>query len=191
MSKIDHSLFSAHEHALEEAFGLCPECGAKLHLKHGKSGKFIGCSQYPNCSYTKPLHETETTELKKIEGSHCPECDSQLAIKKGRYGLFIGCSNFPECHHIEPIKKESDTKLTCPLCKEGHLVKRTNKYGKNFFACSEFPSCKYAVNHPPVNKTCPKCSWPIMTEKTTHQSKVLQCPQRTCLFKIIEEESAP
>ena len=110
MSKIDHSLFSAHEHALEEAFGLCPLCEGKLRLKHGKSGKFIGCSQYPECEYTKPLHETETTELKKIEGSHCPECEAQLAIKKGRYGLFIGCTNFPECHHIEPIKKEDDTR---------------------------------------------------------------------------------
>lgn len=184
MSKIDHSLFSAHEHALQEAFGPCPDCGAKLTLKRGKSGAFIGCSTYPSCEFTKPLHETETSEIKQIEGSHCPECNATLAIKKGRFGLFIGCSNFPDCHHIEPIKQQDDTHLTCPQCNSGHLVKRANKFGKNFYACNGFPKCKYAVNLPPVAHKCESCGWPIMLEKKSANGKILQCPQKSCNHKV-------
>lgn len=184
MSKIDHSLFSAHEHALEEAFGVCPLCEAKLQMRHSKSGAFIGCSRYPECDFSKSLHETQSSEIKQIEGSICPECSAPLSIKRGRYGLFIGCSNFPECHHIESLKQQDDTKLSCPSCDGGHLVKRANKFGKNFYACSEYPKCKYAVNHQPVSKSCPECNWSIMLERKTAGGKSLQCPQRNCGHKI-------
>ena len=33
----------------------CPKCGGHLNLKHGKYGDFYGCSNYPNCSYTKRI----------------------------------------------------------------------------------------------------------------------------------------
>ena len=132
MSKIDHSLFSAHEHALDDNFGDCPECGKPLHIKNSKSGPFIGCTGYPECSFSKPLHDKQTTILKTLDGVACPECASDLAIKKGRFGMFIGCTNFPSCHHIEPIKEKEDTLVDCPKCKKGHLISRTNKYGKHF-----------------------------------------------------------
>ena len=112
MSKIDHSLFSAHEHALDDNFGDCPECGKPLHIKNSKSGPFIGCTGYPECSFSKPLHDKQTTILKTLDGVACPECASDLAIKKGRFGMFIGCTNFPSCHHIEPIKEKEDTSET-------------------------------------------------------------------------------
>lgn len=183
MSKIDHSLFSAHEHALEHLEELCPKCQSVLKIKHGKSGAFIGCSQYPECDFAKPLHEYETAELKVIEGSACPLCGENLVIKKGRYGLFIGCSNFPVCHYIESAKQTSIETIPCPSCKTGNLTKRANKFGKQFYPCDNYPSCKYVVNFPPLAISCPKCSWPIMLEKKSAQGSVLQCPQRACGFK--------
>ena len=104
MSKIDHSLFSAHEHALEDNFGDCPDCGKPLHIKNSKSGPFIGCTGYPDCHFSKPLHDKQTTLLKTLDGVFCPECNGALAIKKGRFGMFIGCTDFPDCHYIAPIK---------------------------------------------------------------------------------------
>lgn len=184
MSKIDHSLFSAHEHALEEAFGTCPHCEAKLKMRHGKAGAFIGCSRYPECDFSKPLHETQSSEIKQIAGSVCPECSALLSIKKGRYGLFIGCTNFPNCHHIESLKQHDDTKMACPVCQQGHLIKRANKFGKSFYACSEYPKCKYALNHLPVDKACPECAWPIMQERHSAHDKYLQCPQKACACKL-------
>lgn len=35
--------------------GICPRCGAKLIERNGKNGKFIGCSNYPNCKFTKSI----------------------------------------------------------------------------------------------------------------------------------------
>lgn len=185
MSKIDHSLFTASEHALEEAFGVCPECGEKLRIRNSKNGRFVGCSAYPECDYSKPLHDVETQQIKIIEGSQCPQCQSELAIKKGRYGLFIGCTNFPECHHIAKISQQSDTKLTCPSCNKGHLIERTNKYGKRFFACNRYPDCKYLLNDKPVAHECPKCQWPVMVVKSSGDKTVLKCPQKQCGEKVI------
>ncbi|MBU3003522.1 DNA topoisomerase family protein [Paraglaciecola arctica] len=182
MSKIDHSLFSAS--ATEQAFGPCPQCNAKLTIRRGKSGAFIGCSHYPECDFSKPLHEYESPEIKIIEGSSCPKCQSLLVIKKGRFGLFIGCSDFPECDYIQSNSNSEDTKLTCPACKKGHITKRTNKFGKSFFACDNYPKCKYLLNFPPVAHPCPKCNWPIMQQKKGASEVELICPQKQCQCKI-------
>lgn len=179
MSKIDHSLFSAHEHALEHNFGDCPECGKALRVRNSKSGPFIGCSGYPDCHFSKPLHDNHTTVLKLIDGTQCPECGSVMAIKKGRYGMFIGCSNFPACHHIENAKAQQDTQVNCPQCKQGHLLERTNKYGKRFFACNRYPDCRYVVNFPPIAKSCPKCGWGVVIAKKGQHV----CPQASCDYK--------
>jgi putative DNA topoisomerase len=182
MSKIDHSLFSAS--ASEQAFGPCPKCNAKLNVRRGKTVAFIGCSHYPECDFSKPLHEYENAEIKTIEGSSCPLCQSQLVIKKGRFGLFIGCSDFPDCDYIESNSNSEDTHLNCPSCKKGHITKRANKFGKSFYACDNYPKCKYLLNLPPVDYPCPKCHWPIMQEKKGSAETELLCPQKQCQNKI-------
>ncbi|MEP0355516.1 topoisomerase DNA-binding C4 zinc finger domain-containing protein [Paraglaciecola sp.] len=183
MSKIDHSLFSVQEGA-EQAFGPCPKCSSKLGLRRGKSGAFIGCTQYPKCDFSKPLHEYENAEIKVIEGSSCPLCSNELVIKKGRYGLFIGCSDFPTCHYIESNKSAQETNVACPVCSRGRLTKRTNKFGKSFYACDNYPKCKYALNLPPVEHQCPECAWPIMQQKKSGTEIDLVCPQKHCQCKI-------
>ena len=35
--------------------GICPRCGGKLVERNGKNGKFLGCSNYPNCKFTKNI----------------------------------------------------------------------------------------------------------------------------------------
>ena len=95
MSESDKPLFTHHEHALEKEYQVCPECGSELTIKHGKSGAFLGCVNYPNCQYTRAVVEHERVEDKVLPGSECPLCSHELAVKQGRYGMFIGCSNFP------------------------------------------------------------------------------------------------
>ncbi len=162
--------------------GDCPECGKPLHIKHSKSGPFVGCSGYPECAFSKPLHDTQTTLLKTIDGASCPLCDSTLAIKKGRYGMFIGCTGFPACHYIAPLKPQENTAVTCPKCQAGKLVSRTNKYGKQFFACDHYPQCRYVLNSPPVETPCPACGWQVLIKKKGS----LQCPQPACGYKQSE-----
>lgn len=178
MSKIDHSLFSAHEHALE-SYGDCPECNKALQIKHSKSGPFLGCSGYPECEFSKPLHDNQTSVLKVLDGSSCPECSANLAIKKGRYGMFLGCTQFPDCHYISPLKSQEDTQVNCPKCNDGHLLSRTSKFGKQFFACNNYPKCRYVLNFTPINKACPACGWAVMIKKKGS----LCCPQPMCGYK--------
>lgn len=184
MSKIDHSLFSAHEHALDGSVGNCPDCDGKLTVKRGKKAAFLGCEHYPKCQFSKPLNDNHTEEIKQIDGSHCPDCGKILAIKKGRYGLFIGCTDFPDCHYIEGVKQQTDVHVNCPKCSKGKLIKRTNKYGKTFYACDGYPKCKYLLNQKPIAKRCPACGWPVLIEKQKSAQPTLQCPQKSCLTII-------
>jgi DNA topoisomerase-1 len=177
-----------HE-ALDEK---CPKCGKPLSIRLGRRGRFIGCSTYPECDYTRNLDETrEEAEAKSkeepeiVEGRVCPECGSPLHIKVGRYGKFIGCSGYPKCKHIEPLVKPKDMGILCPECGKGNLLERRSRRGKMFYSCATYPKCKYAVWNPPVEEPCPKCGWPILTLKTTKRRGVEKvCPQKECDYAV-------
>ena len=184
--KINHQLFTAHEHALEHE--LCPVCGethgGELVLRHGKLGPFMGCNRYPECEYIKPLHNNDGHVVKAL-GVACPECGRELVLRQGRYGMFIGCSGYPECNHIESMDQsdddgaESET-YRCPDCQNGHLVERKSRFGKLFWSCDNYPKCKFAVNQHPVNGKCEHCGFPLLVEKKTADGTKLQCADRRC-----------
>ncbi|MBI2779201.1 MAG: type I DNA topoisomerase [Gammaproteobacteria bacterium] len=168
------------QEALDEA---CPKCGKPLSIRLGKRGRFIGCTTYPECDYTRNLNEEAgaVTEPEVVEGRTCPKCESPLIFRQGRYGKFIGCSNYPACKHIEPLEKPADTGVECPQCHKGTLLKRKSRYGKIFYSCSTYPDCNYAVWNEPLNESCPKCNWPVMTIKTTKRRGTEKvCPQKEC-----------
>jgi DNA topoisomerase I len=79
----------------EETVGRdCPISGHPLVIRYGRWGKFIGCSDYPNCTYTEPYLE--------LTGVRCPKCGEvhggELVERKTRRGrTFYGCSRYPEC----------------------------------------------------------------------------------------------
>lgn len=165
---------------LDEA---CPKCEKPLELKLGRRGKFIGCTAYPDCDYTRNIGDAAEVEPEKVEGRQCPECESDLIIKTGRYGKFIGCSAYPDCKHIEPLEKPKDTGVECPTCKEGVIFERRSRRGKTFYSCSRYPDCSYAIWNEPKAEPCPKCDWPITTIKTTKRRGTERvCPQETCSF---------
>ena len=170
------------QEALDEK---CPECGKQLSIRLGRNGRFIGCTDYPTCSYTRNLNDdgTEQQAPEIVEGRVCPKCKSDLVIKTGRYGKFIGCSGYPKCKHIEPLEKPLDTGVECPKCNKGNILKRKSRYGKIFYSCSEYPTCDYALWNAPVKENCPDCNWPVLTLKSTKRrgpEKV--CPQKECKY---------
>jgi DNA topoisomerase-1 len=71
---------------------LCPVCGAgRLSLKLGKFGAFIGCSNYPNCRFTRPLaveNDAEPTTPETGLGTD-PGTGLAVTLKKGPYGHYV------------------------------------------------------------------------------------------------------
>ncbi|OEZ33628.1 DNA topoisomerase I [Francisella endosymbiont of Amblyomma maculatum] len=170
----------------------CPESGSKLSLRLGKNGKFIGCTNYPTCKYTRPIDsdnkEVEKEELIVVEYRKCPKCSSDLHIKQGRYGKFIGCSNYPECKHMEPLEKPKDTGMVCPKCNKNHIVEKKSRKGKVFYACAGFPKCKNAYWYLPIKEECPKCHSPILLHKTTKKDgEQKACPNSKCDYAVPSE----
>lgn len=164
----------------------CPDCGSPLSIRLGRNGRFVGCTNYPACSYTRNLGDDNAgvqVEPEVVEGRVCPKCQSTLVVKSGRYGKFIGCSGYPKCKHIEPLEKPQDTGVECPQCKKGAILKRKARSGKIFFSCSEYPKCDYALWDAPIKESCPDCNWPILTLKSTKRRGTEKvCPQKDCKY---------
>ena len=102
--------------APEETGESCPNCGNPLVIRKGKYGKFVACSNYPECKYIKQ------EEKEKLEVCDCPNCDGKIVEKKSRRGkVFYGCDNYPTCKTAfwdKPIGE------VCPNCKSMLTVKK-------------------------------------------------------------------
>ena len=110
---------------------LCEKCGHEMVYKLGPYGKYLACSNYPNCRNIKSI--TVST------GVTCPKCKSHeiLERKSKRGRLFYGCEGYPECDFTmwdKPIDK------TCPVC--GSLMaEKVYKNGNRKEFCSN-PDCE-------------------------------------------------
>jgi len=113
----------------------CPECGKPLAVKMGRFGKFLACSGYPECKFTKSFQ-------KKI-GVECPQCGGEIIErlnKKKR--TFYGCSNYPNCKfaiNYRPLPEP------CPKC--GAML--TEYRGKQ----AKCTKCSYRGRLPEVKTT--------------------------------------
>lgn len=169
----------------------CPKCGQPLMIRLGRRGRFVGCSAYPDCDYTRNVGEDKQEEKPEIvEDRSCPSCGSSLLIRTGKYGKFIGCSSYPDCTYIEPLEKPASTGVSCPKCKQGEMVTRRSRRGKTFYSCSRYPDCDYAVWNEPVDQPCPDCDWPMLTVKVTkRKGKELVCPEKECGYTETVEDT--
>ncbi len=160
----------------------CPECGSPLMERWGRRGKFIACSGFPKCKYTKNINEKEeSTGVVK----ECPKCGGEMRAKEGRFGPFLGCSNYPKCKNVEQM----DTGVGCPKDEcDGKIVEKRTKRGKPFFGCSNYPKCDFASWYPLISKSCPECAYPVLEDRDTQKGHFHQCPN--CKAKIELHESA-
>ena len=128
-------------------------------------------------SFEKRLEFAEE-EMKEIEiedevsDEICEKCGKPLVYKLGRFGKFLACSGFPDCRNTKPIIK--DIGVTCPKCKEGHVVERRSKKGRIFYGCDKYPECDFVSWDKPSAKPCPSCG-SLMVEKRNKQGTRLQC----------------
>jgi DNA topoisomerase-1 len=139
----------------EKTDEICDLCGKAMVIKFGRYGKFLSCTNFPECKNAKPLDaetgkvdeakEAELAELqKKLGGKKCPKCGKPMEVKTGRFGEYLACTDYPKCKTSETILKTIGVK--CPQCKEGELVERhTRRGGKPFYGCNRYPKCQFAV----------------------------------------------
>ncbi|ABO66440.1 MULTISPECIES: type I DNA topoisomerase [Geobacillus] len=97
----------------------CDVCGSPMVYKMGRFGKFIACSNFPECRHTKPI-------VKEI-GVKCPKCHEGNIVERNskRKRVFYGCDRFPECDFVswdKPLARP------CPKC-GGLLVEKKLKKG--------------------------------------------------------------
>ena len=111
MPLVDHAYQHMEKKEAEKIGEICPDCGGDLVIRIGRFGKFISCSNYPDCRYTRPLNSDKPKEAPEPLGIMCPECGSELVKRKSRYGTyFVGCSAFPKCKYIQPDENKPPRK---------------------------------------------------------------------------------
>ncbi len=72
---------------------LCPKCSeGQLSLKVGRYGAFVGCSNYPECNFTRQLGATEADEAAsdgpKVLGVD-PDTEEEVSLRSGRFGPYV------------------------------------------------------------------------------------------------------
>jgi DNA topoisomerase-1 len=79
-------------------------------IKTGRFGKFLACSNYPQCKNTKKIAPSRSSTAERAKpvptGENCEKCGAPLVYRQGRFGPFVACSNYPKCRYT---KKRSAT----------------------------------------------------------------------------------
>lgn len=96
----------------------CEKCGSPMVYKMGRYGKFMACSNFPECRNTKAI-------IKPI-GVTCPLCkEGEVVERKSKKNrIFYGCNRYPDCEYIswdKPISRP------CPKCESTLVEKRLKK----------------------------------------------------------------
>lgn len=119
----------------------CEKCGHDMDVKIGRYGKFLACTNYPECKNIRPIKEIKKEEKEpEFTGATCPKCGGKTIFRSGKFGKFIGCENYPNCDYTEQIK----IGIKCPKCGTGEVIAKRTKRGKTFYGCNRYPDCDYA-----------------------------------------------
>lgn len=156
---LEKDLKEADENAekiIEKVWKPCPKCWNDLIYKYSKWGKFIGCSNYPDCDFVDQLEE-EKKQREVLESrfkwKKCSKCETwEMIIKNGRFWPFLACSNYPDCKNIESIKDEKQEIIEEILLSKNMLVDEESgeelvvKNSKRwlFLAAKNYPKVKIA-----------------------------------------------
>jgi DNA topoisomerase-1 len=158
----------------------CPVCAGSMIIKLGKSGKFLSCAKFPDCTGARTIDGKEM-EGPKLTGEKCPECGSDLIEREGRFGKFVACSNYPKCKYIKKDETggkggPGDTGVECPLCHIGTMVEKKGRFGI-FYGCSNYPKCKNIIKSKPTGQLCPMCGSLMMLGTKTIPER---CSSKVC-----------
>ena len=107
----------------------CEKCGSPMVIKMGRYGKFMACSNFPDC--------LNTLAIVNPIGVTCPKCKKGDVVerKSKKNRVFYGCSGYPECDFVtwdKPVGRD------CPKC--NHYLVESKKGRTSQVVCS---NCDY------------------------------------------------
>jgi DNA topoisomerase-1 len=168
----------------------CPTCGKPMLERMGRTGRFLGCSGYPECKTTMNFDAEGKPVLSARPTEHtCEKCGKPMVIREGKRGPFLACTGYPKCKNAldvdangNPIKPV-DLGIKCEKCGKPMAVKK-GFGGRPFLGCTGYPSCRSTMKITEelqeklkgqlpapapkkqmpavqVNETCPECGSPM------------------------------
>ncbi len=154
---------------------VCGKCGHFMIRRIGKFGKYLACSNYPECQ------NIISESAEQVSGVRCPKCGEHMVVKSGKFGKFLACPRYPDCKSTMIMPTDEAPKLVgkCPDCGAAMTV-RKSKRGKTYYSCLGFPDCKFMSWDIPTGERCPTCSQPLVQ---TARGGV-RCSNKDCSYKI-------
>ena len=152
---------------------VCGKCGHFMLRRMGKFGKYLACSNYPECKNI--ISETK----EEISAVRCPKCGENMVVKSGKFGRFLACPSYPDCKSTASMPTDEEPKLAgkCPDCGAAMTVRKTKK-GKVYYSCLGYPDCKFMSWDVPTGERCSLCGEPLV--KTGKSS--VKCSNKECSF---------
>ena len=159
---------------------VCQKCGHFMIRRMGKYGKYLACSNYPEC------RNIVSEAQEEISAVRCPKCGENMIVKNGRFGKFLACPNYPECKTTLSMPSEEEPELVgkCPEC-GAPMTPRKSKKGKTYYSCSNYPECKFMSWDIPTGDRCPECGQPLV--KTARGT--VKCSNKECSYKVKPEKT--
>ncbi len=166
---------------------VCEKCGSKMAILFNKRGKFLGCSNYPDCKNTRPMdgprEKAEVVETDYV----CPKCGKPMVIRGGKRGRFLACTGFPKCKSTASVDDEGKivepkkTGIACDKCGAEMIIKGSKR--GPFLACSAYPKCRNAKPLPDQlreapresGELCDKCGLPMVVKTSRWGKEFLAC----------------
>jgi DNA topoisomerase-1 len=122
----------------EQTDEVCEKCGEPMAYKHGRFGKFLGCSAYPECKNVKSLNKPIPLGIKCPKDLGCGEGD--LVQKISRRGkVFYSCDQYPKCTFAS---WDRPFESPCPDCEAPFVVEKTTKRAGTVRRCLR-EECEY------------------------------------------------
>jgi len=166
---------------------LCDKCGNEMAIRFSRFGKYLACTNYPECKNIKSFKEfSQDSKEPEYTGDSCPKCNNRTIYRNGKFGRFIGCEKYPDCDYLKNISMG----VACPKCKDGEIVERRSKRNRAFYGCSKYPDCDFVSWNKPIAKECPNGDSAYLEHKySAKKGNYLQCP--VCgeeIIEVLEEE---
>ena len=171
--EFEEKLRAASSYGDEETGERCEKCGHVMIRRTSKFGKYLACSNYPECQNI--VSETE----QEISAVKCPKCGENMVVKSGKFGKFLACPSYPDCKTTLPMTSDEPPKMVgkCPECGAA-VSERKSKRGKVYYSCIAYPDCKFMSWDIPTGEKCETCGGAMVKV-----GKIVKCSNKDCKGK--------